>query len=102
MNEKGTAGRQRPVRTPPTAPTLVAPHFFKKSAPSTRKTASTTINNLSIGGGTKTLVTKITDPKSAVIISRSVFRKLCHQLQRIYLKFKSMMQKFSFVYWNFN
>ena len=69
--EKGTAGRHNTVNIPPTAPTLVAPHFFKKRAPKTRKIASMTINSLSIGGGTNTLVIKITEPKRAVIINRS-------------------------------
>lgn len=76
IKENGTAGRQRPVKTPPTAPTLVAPHFFKKSAPKTRNIASTTINNLSIGGGTNTLVMKITEPKSEVII---ILSALCNR-----------------------
>ena len=76
IKENGIAGRQRPVNTPPTAPTLVAPHFFKKSAPNTSTIASITINNLSIGGGTNTLVMKITEPKSEVIIIRSA---LCNR-----------------------
>jgi hypothetical protein len=73
-NENGTTGRQSPVSIPPTAPTLVAPQFFKKRAPKTRKIESTTINSLSIGGGTNTLVTNIAEPKRAVNISRSALR----------------------------
>ena len=86
--ENGTAGRQRPVNTPPTAPTLVAPHFFKKSAPNTRNIASTTINNLSTGGGTKTLVMKITEPKSEVIIICSA---LCNRYHLINLRIFSIL-----------
>jgi hypothetical protein len=67
MNEKGTAGRHKPASTPPTAPTWVAPAFFMKSAAKASNTASTTINSLSIGEGTKTLVMNIIEPKSAVM-----------------------------------
>lgn len=74
MNEKGrNAGSHKPVSTPPTAPTEVAPALFIKSAPRARRTASTTISNLSIGAGTKTLVTNIIEPKSAVMNSRTIF-----------------------------
>lgn len=74
MNEKGrNAGSHRPVSIPPTAPTEVAPALLMKSAPRARRTASTTISNLSIGGGTKTLVTNIIEPKSAAMNSRTIF-----------------------------
>jgi hypothetical protein len=74
MKLKGRkAGRHKPVSTPPTAPTWVAPMFFMKRAPKASKTASTTINNLSIGGGTKTLVTNIIEPKSAAMNNRLAF-----------------------------
>lgn len=83
MNEKGTIGLQRPVSTPPTAATLVAPHIFKKKAPKMRNIASTTISNLSIGGGIKTLVINIIEPKRAVINNRSaLFTRSHHFLQR--------------------
>jgi hypothetical protein len=74
-------GRQRPVSTPPKAPTCVAPMFFMNRAPRASKTASTTINNLSIGGGTKTLVTNIIEPKSAAINNRLAFCTVAHPFQ---------------------
>ena len=92
IKEKGIVGRQSPVSIPPTAPTLVAPHSFKNKAPKTSKTASTTINILSMGGGTKTLVVNITEPKRADKINlfglRNIFTPF---LKETDFDFKSLM-----------
>jgi hypothetical protein len=61
------------VSSPPTTPTDVAPILFMKRAPRASRTAFTTISSLSIGDGTKRLVTNIIEPNSAAVNNRLVF-----------------------------
>jgi len=67
------AGRKNADKTPLTAPTYVAPTLFIKSADKASRTASTTMNILSMGKGRNTLVNDIIAPKSAATNNRLVF-----------------------------
>ncbi len=61
------------VSSPPKAPTDVAPTLFMKRAPRASRTAFTTISNLSMGAGTKRLVTNTIEPNNAAVNNRLVF-----------------------------